>query len=90
MDWTVFFTALVAQLLECMQERRREDVEDGLNEPGFRERRWVNRELRRQGMTGRQLRHETDEAIAHLEEQDAEDISLLLDDAEATALKGAK
>ncbi len=83
MDWTVFFTALVAQLVECLRDRRREDIEDSLNEPGFRERRWVCRELREQGFHGRELRRETNEAMGFLKDQDAEDVSLLLDDAEA-------
>ncbi len=81
MDYAAFFVALITQLMECLRARPREDIEDSLNEPGFRERRWVCRQLRKQGFTGRELRRETNEAMGFLKDQDAEDVSLLLDDA---------
>ena len=83
MDWSVFIFALLDWLKECMEERRRDQVEHGLNNPGFRERRVATKLLRDQDLHGRELRHEVDQAMAYLAEQDAEDISCLLDDAEA-------
>lgn len=81
MDYAAFFVALITQLMECLRARCRVDIEDSLNEPGFRERRWVCRQLREQGFTGRELQRETSEAMGFLKDQDAEDVSLLLDDA---------
>ena len=85
MDWAALIFELIQELIKCMEERRREDVEEGLINPGFRERRVLCRILRDQGFHGRDLRHEVDEGMAYLADQDAEDISLLLDDAEAAA-----
>ena len=85
MDWAALIFELFQALIKCLEERRREDVEDGLNNPGFRERRVLCRILRKQGFTGRELRMEVDEGMAYLQDQDAEDISLLLDEAVALA-----
>ncbi len=82
MDWAVFFMALIEAIADCIEQRRRDSVERELQNPGIRSRRVATRLLRQQGFHGRELREEVDEAIEYLREQDAEDISLLLDSAE--------
>ena len=81
MYYSEFIMALFEALVKCLEERRREDVEMALQNPGFRERRVACRLLRDQGFHGSDLRREVDEAMAYLADQDAEDISCLIDDA---------
>jgi hypothetical protein len=85
MSWMTFLLELFGQLAKCMEERRRDVVEKELLTPGFASRRVAARLLRQQGFHGRELREEVDEAMEYLKEQDAEDISLLLFQAEAHA-----
>ena len=85
MDFSVFIFALLDWLAVCMEERRREEVEHDLNNPGFLVRRGCCKLLRDQGFHGRELREEVDHAMDYLGDQDAEDIACLLDDAEARA-----
>jgi len=83
MDWSVFIFALLDWLKECLEERRREQVEEDMIFGGFRVRRGVTRLLRDQDLHGRVLREEVDEAMGLLADMDAEDRSCLLDEAEA-------
>lgn len=82
MEWALIITAIIEAIAKCLEDRRREEVEAGLLNPGFRERRIVTRILRDQDLHGRRLREEVDEAMGLLAEMDAEDIGCLLDDAE--------
>ena len=91
MDWSVFIFALMDWLAGCMEKRRREDVAAGLLSPGFRERRGAMKLLRDQDFHGHELREQCDEAMLYLEEQTAEDVECLLDDAvERRAAKDAE
>ena len=88
MDWSVFIFAALDWLKQCLEERRREDVEADLLNPGFRVRRAMCKLVRDQDFHGRELRREVDEGMLFLAEQDAEDIACLLDDAERHEPKG--
>jgi hypothetical protein len=81
-DFIALFRAVIEEISKCLEDRRREEVEATLMNPGMRERRVIMQILRSEGIHGRQLREETDEAMGLLSEMDAEDISCLLDDAE--------
>lgn len=83
MDWSVFIFALLDWLKECLEERRREDVEATMKRAGFAVRRGVTKLLREQGLSGHTLREEADEAMQFIREMDDEDRKCLLDDAEA-------
>lgn len=83
MDWSVLIVALFDALVECLKERRREKVEAGLNDPGFREAFVLRRLLRDQGLRGRALRTAIDDGMVYLESMTAEDIACLLDDVDA-------
>ena len=75
----------VRMIVDCLEERRREDVEEGLRNPGRREYREIVRMLRADGCSGRELRQEASATFVLLQEADAEDIDLLLIDAEKLA-----
>ena len=90
MDWTVFMFALLDWLAKCLEDRRRDQVEAEMLNPGFASRRGARVLLREQGYHGRKLREETDEAIAYLREQDAEDVNCLLDLAELRLAKAGR
>ena len=90
MEWAVIITTIIEAIAKCLEDRRRDLVEEALMNPGFRERRVCMRILRDQDLHGRELRRETDEAMGLLDEMDAEDIGCLLDEAEAFADEEAK
>jgi len=83
MDWASFIMALLKMLQECMEERRKEAVVDGMLNPGLRERFAAHRLLKEQGYHGRELRMEVTVAMQYLADLDAEDIECLLEDAKA-------
>ena len=85
--WTAFIFELLDWLKECLEERRREEVEVAMLQGRIGVRRGVTKILRRQDFHGRALREEVDEAMGMLAEMDAEDISYLLDEAEAHSLR---
>jgi predicted HAD superfamily phosphohydrolase len=80
-----FVIQFIEALFKCIEDRRREEVEAGLNDPGRREYRLILRTLRRENdLHGQELFAEADEVFAALTEMDAEDIGVLLDKAEAS------
>ena len=81
MDWASFIMALLDKLIECIQDRRKEEVAAELMSGSIFVRRQACQLLREQGFRGRELRRQTDEAMAYLADQDAEDIECLLEDA---------
>lgn len=79
-----FILQFIKALFECIEDRRREDVEAGLNKPGRREYRVILRTLRsKSDLHGRELFAEADEVFGALLEMDAEDVAVLMDRAEA-------
>jgi len=83
MEWALIITAIIDAIAKCLENRRREDIEERLlMGGGFLERRALTKILRAQDYHGRLLREEVNEGMAMLREMDAEDISCLLDDAE--------
>jgi len=90
-EWIAIVEMILNMIADCLEERRREDVEAGLLLPGFREYRAIVRGLRdEQDLHGRALRKEADECMATLREADAEDICCLLDDAEELKARRGK
>ena len=84
MEWAAIVELILAMIADCLEKRRREEVEAGLLHPGMREYRAILRGLRDKGdLHGRDLRAEADECMEALREADAEDIECLLDDAAA-------
>ena len=83
MEWFAIVEMILSMIADCLEQRRREDVEAGLLRPGMREYRAILRGLREGGLHGRDLRAEATECMEALREADAEDISCLLDDAAA-------
>ncbi len=79
-----FIIQFIEALFACIEDRRREQVEEGLNNPGRREYRAILRTLRKEeDLHGRELFAEADEVFSALVEMDAEDVSALLDTAQA-------
>jgi len=85
--WFAFILELLDWLKECLEERRREDVEADMMRGGIRVRRGVTKILRNQDFHGRALREEVDEAMGMLAEMDAEDCACLLDEAAAVKVE---
>ena len=75
----------VRMIVDCLEERRREDLAEALAQPGRREYRAIVRMLKADGCSGRELRQEASATFVLLQEADAEDIDLLLIDAEKLA-----
>jgi len=89
-EWTAIIMEFLKAFIECLKERKREHVEADLNDRSPRalllKARIMRKTLRdKYELHGRELRDATDEGMAFLNEQDAEDISCLLDEAEATS-----
>ncbi len=79
-----FIIQFIEALFACIEDRRREDVEAGLNNPGRREYRAILRTLRKEeDLHGRKLFAEADEMFSALLEMDAEDVAALLDTAQS-------
>ncbi len=78
-----FIIQFIEALFQCIEDRPREAVEAGLNNPGRREYRAILRTLRKEeDLHGRELFREADEMFSALVEMDAEDVAALLDTAE--------
>jgi len=78
---------IVRAIMECIAQRREDDVAAGLLNPGRREYRAIINMLRKENdLHGRALRLEASETFLLLVEADAEDIEALMNDARARAL----
>ena len=83
MNWTVLIAAVIAVLMECLENRSRQEVEAGLSRPGFLQRGALRQVLRNtQGLRGRRLRVAMDEGMEYLAAMESDEVAELLDDAE--------
>ena len=84
MDWAALIAMIIKVITECMENRDRVTVERQLAHPGFGEA-WALRKILRKetGLRGRALYRKIREGMAYLDDMDAEEIGVFLDEAEA-------
>ena len=79
--WSMLILAFLDAIRECIANRDRETVERELNAGGARIAGPIRRALRRGGLRGHKLRHETQAVMDELEAMGPTDIEDLVDDA---------
>ncbi len=81
MDWSMLILAFLDAIRECIENRDRETVERELQRGGARVAGPIRRTLRRGGLRGSALRHETHAVMDELAAMEPVDIEDLVDDA---------